>query len=753
VKYTFGVRPILILLVLISMGPVFVALVQTSISEQERALEKAMISLKNQTQLRANSQVQMLEGVRHMLTVIAHSPSIHNAKPQECDRYLHDLKEHFPRYAHLAFADKGGNLVCGSALERGKVVYVGDRQYFKGAVRTGRFTVGEYVVSRVLGTPSIAISLPVYLPGGELQGVQYAVLELTGVQEQFRAVSVPLDVTDVITDANGIVLASAGNRTKRVGERLADGFLTNAVRSRQSVVDKALDHNGQEWLYAVQFVNTEGAGGLAVSSMMSSDSVLGPVVQRLQLELAMLLVLALAASLLAWRMADRLLAAPIERLLAKVRALEQGDTGAAQPADTDRNQVHELRQIDRGINDLAAALSARSSQRDLALAEIQEQKKSLERSEHRYRAQFEASPQPMWVFDTETLAFLVVNDAAVAHYGYAREEFMKMTLADIHPPTDIPLLVESLRQSGAAAREGILGKHRRKNGDVIDVEISSHSLDWDGRPSRMTIAYDVTSRVLAKQAWERLHETLEHKVAQRTSELELANEELEAFSYSVSHDLRGPLHTIDGFCAALLERHSNALPPPAIHYLGRIRAGTVQMNTLIADLLSFARTGRAPLVLKQVDLAVQADKVVAQLRQRFPDRQVVVEIEQPLPALCDPSLLTIVLENLIGNAWKFTSQTPQATIRIGAAGATETAKAYVISDNGAGFDPAYADKLFKAFQRLHSAREFEGTGIGLAIVHRIIQRHGGRAWAESEPGKGARFHFSLPEEPGEGSVI
>ena len=751
-KYPFGVRQILILLVLISMLPVFVALIQTSISEQERALEKAMISLRIQTQLRANSQEQMLEGARHLLTVIAHSPSIRDAKPQECDKYLRDLSEHFPRYAHLAFADKGGNLVCRSAPDRAKAIYVGDRQYFKGAVSTGRFTVGEYVVSRILGTPSIAISLPVYLPGGELHGVQYAVLELTGLQEQFRAVAVPSDVTDVITDADGVVLASAGNRTQRVGERLVEGFLIDAVRNRRSVAGRAPDQNGQEWLYAVQFVNTEGAGGLAVTSMMSSDSVLGPVVQRLQLELAMLLVLALAASLLAWRIGDRLLAAPIERLLAKVRALEQGDTAAAQPSGTGGSQVHELRQIDRGIDDLAAALSARSSQRDVALAEIQEQKESLERSEYRYRAQFEASPQPMWVFDTETLAFLLVNDAAVAHYGYSREEFMKMTLADIHSPEEIPLLMESLQDGGTAAREGIPRKHRRKNGEFIDVEISSHSLDWDGRPARMTIAYDVTSRVMAKQAWERLHETLEQKVAQRTSELKLANEELEAFSYSVSHDLRGPLHTIDGFCTALLERHGNALPPPAVHYLGRIRAGTLQMNTLIVDLLSFARTGRAPVVLQQADLAVLAANVVGRLRQRFPDRQVDVDIEQPLPALCDPSLLTIVLENLIGNAWKFTSQTPQATIRIGAAGATETARAYVVSDNGAGFDPAYADKLFKAFQRLHSAREFEGTGIGLAIVHRIIHRHGGRAWAESEPGKGARFYFSLPEQTDEGGV-
>lgn len=151
-------------------------------------------------------------------------------------------------------------------------------------------------------------------------------------------------------------------------------------------------------------------------------------------------------------------------------------------------------------------------------------------------------------------------------------------------------------------------------------------------------------------------------------------------------------------------------------------------------------------MLQPADLAPLAANLVAQLRERFPERQVGIEIEQPLPALCDSSLLTIVLENLTGNAWKFTSRTPQATIRIGRAGATEAEQTYVVSDNGAGFDPANAEKLFKPFQRLHSVAEFEGTGIGLAIVYRIIHRHGGRVWAESGPGEGASFYFTLPEE-------
>ena len=753
-KHTFGVRPILILLVLISMVPVFVAIVQTSISEQDRAIEKATTSLRIQTQLRANSQEEMLEGVRHMLMVIAHAPAIRNPEPEACSEYLRDLNEHFPQYANFGFADPFGNTVCRSARDR-RTIYLGDRQYFKAAVRTGGFTAGEYLVSRTSGKPAIAISLPVFRPGGELHGVLYVLLELTGMQKEFDAVSVPPDMTDAIADAGGVVLASAGNRTQRVGERLTDAFLLKAVQTRHAVIEKAEDDLGQMWFYAVQFVDTPGSGGLAVSSMISRDSVLDPVVKRLQLELAMLLVLALLASLLAWRIGDRLLARPIERLLAKVRALERGEDIAGQPSDMDHGRVHELRSIHRGINDLAQALAARSKQRDIAIAEIQEKKKALERSEQRYRSQFEASPQPMWIIDAESLAFLVVNDAAVAHYGYSREEFARMTLANLYSSQDLLQVAENIKECGSEPQYGMARKHRCKSGEVINVEIASHSLDWDGRAARMTIAYDITSSVLAKQAWERLHETLEQEVAQRTrelklanEELELANQELEAFSYSVSHDLRGPLHTIDGFCSALVDKHSNALPAQANHYLSRIRAGTLQMHKLIADFLSFARTGRAPVVLRQADLAPLAARVVAHLRLRDPERQVSVDIERRMPALCDPSLLTIVFENLIANAWKFTSRTPQATIGIACAAATETETTYVVSDTGAGFDPAHAEKLFRPFMRLHSVSEFEGTGIGLAIVYRIVHRHGGRVWAESQPGNGARFYFSLPKEPG-----
>lgn len=671
-KNTFGVCASLILLVLIAMVPICAVVVRTSISEQDEALEQASTSLRTQARLRAHSQEQLFESVRHMLTAMAHAAPVRSGNPLECGEYLRDLAEHFSQYAHLGLADAQGRLVCRSVSDP-RPIEVGDRPYFRDALRSGRFTVGQYMVSRLLDVPSIAFGLPVFRPGGELQGLLYAVLDLTALQAQFGTLSVPPGMVELISDADGTVLASTGGRMPRAGERLPEGFLLQAVRNGRPVLGKALDQRGQEWLHAVQLVRAEGAGALAVVTMMSSDSVLHPAIRRLQLHLAVLLLIAVAASLAAWQTGNRLLVLPIKRLLAKIKALERGDGAALRAAAAGGGgRVNELRQIDQGIDDLAAALAARSSERDMALAEIREQKKALERSEQRYRAQFEASPQPMWVFDSETLAFLAVNDAAVAHYGYSPEEFMKMTLADIRPPEDIPFLLETLEKTGSRPHNAIVGaRHRRKNGDIIDVELSTQTLDWEGRPARAVIVYDVTSRVLAEQAWHRLQETLAQEVAQRTRELELANEELEAFTYSVSHDLRSPLHVIDGFCAALLEKYHGRLPPQGRHYLDRIRAATLQMKTLIADLLSFAQTNRVPVVGREVDLAALAADVVAQLRQRFPERQVRVDIEQPLPVFGDPGLL--------------------------------------------------------------------------AIVHRVVHRHGGRVWAESEVGRGARFYISLPD--------
>jgi light-regulated signal transduction histidine kinase (bacteriophytochrome) len=240
-------------------------------------------------------------------------------------------------------------------------------------------------------------------------------------------------------------------------------------------------------------------------------------------------------------------------------------------------------------------------------------------------------------------------------------------------------------------------------------------------------------------------DALEARVEARTQELSASNRELEAFSYSVSHDLRAPLRSIDGFSQALLEDCGDRLEPEGQAHLRRIRAAAQHMGRLIDDLLKLARVSRADLRVETVDLSAMAQATMAALTDAHGDRIVDWHVHPGLEATGDARLLQVMLTNLLENAWKFTGKTAEARIEFGARGANGT-REYYVKDNGAGFDPTYAAKLFGAFQRLHHPGDFPGTGIGLATVQRIVARHGGRVTAEGAVGSGATFSFTLRPE-------
>ncbi|QRN96892.1 CHASE3 domain-containing protein [Archangium violaceum] len=273
-------------------------------------------------------------------------------------------------------------------------------------------------------------------------------------------------------------------------------------------------------------------------------------------------------------------------------------------------------------------------------------------------------------------------------------------------------------------------------------------LAWLSRRQLLTLArdYDASlARVQAQADALRASEArLESRVAQRTAELTAANQELESFSYSVSHDLRAPLRAIDGFAQALREDEAERLSPSSLQLLERLQAAATRMGQLIDDLLQLSRVTRAELRREPVDLSALAGSVANELRQREPGREVKLSIQSSLSTRGDPRLLRVLMENLLGNAWKFTSKRPGALIEFFAE-TVDGVTHYAVRDDGVGFDMAYADKLFTPFQRMHKVTDFPGTGIGLATVQRIVHRHGGHIEAQATVGGGATFRFTLQE--------
>jgi light-regulated signal transduction histidine kinase (bacteriophytochrome) len=268
-------------------------------------------------------------------------------------------------------------------------------------------------------------------------------------------------------------------------------------------------------------------------------------------------------------------------------------------------------------------------------------------------------------------------------------------------------------------------------------------LDSTGQPYAVCgISTDITDRKRAEEQVRQLNAGLETRVAERTAELEASTRELDAFSYSVSHDLRAPLRSLHGFSQAILDDYGELLDDTGRGYLDRLQINVKRMGQMIDDLLNLSRATRADFARESVDLSGLAREIMADLSAADPDRTVKSVVADNLTALGDRALLRMVLQNLLSNAWKYTAKVPVATIEVGRTD-RNGGRTFFVRDDGAGFDTQYADKLFVAFQRLHPTAEFEGNGIGLAIVQRIVRRHGGQVSAESELGHGATFYFTV----------
>jgi PAS domain S-box-containing protein len=389
--------------------------------------------------------------------------------------------------------------------------------------------------------------------------------------------------------------------------------------------------------------------------------------------------------------------------------------------------------------DLGLALDLAEAEERRARAEA-----SLAQSEERYRKLFKENPAPMWVFDVETLRFLDANEATTQLYGYSREELLARTLRDIRPAEDVPALEADVRVARTGIRTSGPWRHLRKDGSERFVEIVTYDVAFEGRAARLVLASDLTERRAAEEEVRRLTAELEERVERRTEELVAKSKELEAFAYSISHDLRAPLRAIDGFSRMIEEEQAARLDEEGRRLLGVVRSNARRMGQLIDDLLAFSRAGRQDLRRSRVETGELVRSVLSELLPEAEREHSDVRIGDLPPAQADPALLRQVFVNLLSNAVKFTSTRPRRRLEVTGRRDGERVT-YEIADNGVGFDMRYASKLFGVFQRLHG-REFEGTGVGLALVERIVVRHGGTVAARGEVDQGATFTISLPDE-------
>ncbi|WP_137895615.1 ATP-binding protein [Ramlibacter sp. 2FC] len=672
----------------------------------------------------ATGQEQFVLGIAQLLVAAAASPVLSGVDLPACQHYVQEVQQRQTWLANLGLLDAGGRLSC-RATTGGENAYFGHLPFYQQARDENLLSVGEYMVGPVSGKQILNFGWPVRSDEGRFQGVVFASLDLAWLDERLRNMPLPEGAEVFLTDLQGRVLAGSVAGHGLLGLPLPDLVLRAAMRERRSGFLGEAAARDLSRLRVIRPIRVSGRVGLYVTVSAPADAAIEPALRDSRLRLAATLLVTLAAAALAWLIGERWLVRPLRRLVRGVQRVAQGDP--AQALAPSRTPLRELVLLKQAMAQVAQRVEEQRQAH-------QKTQQALRESEAGYHALFDSSPLPMWVLDEAQQRFLAVNAAAAQHYGYEAQAFLALRPEELQPPA-----LQAEAGEGPAVRT-----HRKHSGELCRVQLVGSPTSFQGREARLCMAIDVTQS-LADQA--RVHEVndrLEQLVAERTREVALSNRELEAFSYSVSHDLRNPLHAVAMFAEFLAEHEGAVLDEQGRLYLDRIQDGTRRMQRLIDDLLELARVARAELAMTPLDLSALALEVAQELLAQQPGRAVTLRIEPGLYCVGDPRLLRQLLVNLLGNAWKFTAHAEDARIELGFTNRPGEPTSFFIADNGAGFDMKLSNKLFEPFQRLHTESEFPGSGVGLATVQRIVARHGGRVWAHAAVGQGASFHVVLP---------
>ncbi len=770
-----SLRVRLLLLVLLATIPALVLIISTAWELRKLEADLARADALRLAQKASSDQERLIEGARQLLAGLARLPELRSGDAATCGARLAELLKSYPGYANFGVVKPNGDLLC-SAVPAGAMVNAAERAWFQRALLNRDFAVGEYQIGRITRKAVLVFGYPILDERGTVQAVLFASLDLAWLNRLLAEFQLRPETSLAVIDSQGTVLAQFPD-TGSVGRMVAEAPIVEAIREQKGEgVIEALGHDGTWRLFVLAPLSNRQ--GVYLTTSIPKAVAFRQANRAMARNLGVLGLIVLLALAVAWAGSDLLLLRRVRSLLEATKRLAEGDLSARSGL---RYGADEISRLASAFDQMAATIE---SQHVKALRAEQE----LRRYAQRLQILHEIDRAILGARSDREIARVAVShlrrlipcqrvSIVLFDFNTSQAEFVTTDFnGDLGPKEGMVLPmqdfsnIDELKQTPTRYVEDIAALKVRApvldrllsrgiccfitapllvRGELIgEVNLSATrpaAFSAEDREIAREVADQLAIAIRQAQLREQVERhaiELEERVRERTAELQAANKELESFSYSVSHDLRAPLRAIDGFSQALFEDYYEKLDVQGKGYIDRIRAACGRMAQLIDDLLSLSRVTRAEIRREEVDLSAMAHSIAEELRRTEPEREVEFAISPGLLARGDARLLHVVLQNLLSNAWKFTRKKAQARIELGV---TEDngRPVYFVRDNGAGFDMAYADKLFGAFQRLHSAREFEGTGIGLATVQRIIHRHGGRVWAEAAVGKGATFYFTL----------
>jgi len=730
-------------LIALAFLPVAALEVSTALDQRERAAEEVQAEAVRLARLVASNEQAIVEAVRQLLTTLAQVDSIKRHDREACEPLLRTLIAHNELYANIAVANADGSIRCSAVKPKG-AVNLADRAYFQRTLQTRNFTIGDYEVGRITGKPTLNMGYPVTDDAGAVAGIVFVALDLRTMSRLGGRVMLPPNGIMTMTGNENIAMMRYPDPGRWVGERVEP--LKAAVRQDETVLGESTAPDGIKRTVAVETLSTPGLGKLQVSVGVAQQFTLANFALRLARRLGVLTGITLVALAGAWILGSVFIVRPARHLVGVARAVSAGNLSVRSSVKADGAEFGE---IGAAFNQMADVLARRIAELNEAQGELQRARDELESRVERRTAELQHVQETLLLRNRAIAALnsavivtdpnqpdnpvVDVNPAFERITGYSQDETIGRNCRFLQGPKTDPAAIAEIHSAIDGQHDcQVVIRNYRKDGTPFWNEVKiSPVRDSEGRLTHFVgVLTDVSRRI-------EVQETLERTA----SELARSNEELEQFAYVASHDLQEPLRMVASYTQLLARRYKDKLDQSGQDFIAFAVDGAQRMQGFIRDLLLYSRVGTHGRPFEQLDSGAILNRAMENLRYAIVEKNAQIVTGKMPSVYADPVQLTQLFQNLIGNALKF-SRTDPLQIEI-AALRKDHEWEFIVQDNGIGIEPRDCEQIFVIFQRLHSRHEYEGTGIGLAICKKIVERHGGRIWVESEMGKGTAFHFTV----------